>query len=87
MVIEKESTWMLRKSYARASPRRETQTSLSFQFRIAQNTISEIIPAVYMAIFQVLENEFLKVPDCPEKWREGANDFLGIWNFPMCLGW
>ncbi|GBL57111.1 hypothetical protein AVEN_107975-1, partial [Araneus ventricosus] len=64
----------------------ETQTSLSFQFRIAQNTISGIIPAVCMDISQVLQNEFMKVPDCPEEWRKVANDFMGTWNFPMCLG-
>ncbi|GBO17579.1 hypothetical protein AVEN_10294-1, partial [Araneus ventricosus] len=64
----------------------EIQTSLSFQFRIAQNTISRIIPAECMAISQVLQNEFMKVPDCPEEWRKVANDFLGLWNFPMCLG-
>ncbi|CAL1296087.1 unnamed protein product [Larinioides sclopetarius] len=71
-------------SFARASPRRETQTFLSFQFRIAQNTISGIIPAVCMAIFQVLENEFIKVPDRPEKWREVANDFLGMCGIFPC---
>ncbi|GBO07114.1 hypothetical protein AVEN_91452-1 [Araneus ventricosus] len=66
--------------------RGETQTSLSFQFRITQNTISGIIPAVCMDISQVLQNEFMKVPDCPEEWRKVANDFMGTWNFPICLG-
>ncbi|GBN81026.1 hypothetical protein AVEN_99938-1 [Araneus ventricosus] len=37
-----------------------------------------------MAISQVLQNEFMKVPDCPEEWRKVVNNFLGTWNFPMC---
>ncbi|GBM41119.1 hypothetical protein AVEN_82013-1 [Araneus ventricosus] len=64
----------------------ETQTSLSFQFRIAQNTISGKIPAECMDISQVLQNEFMKVPDCPEEGRKVAIYFLGIWNIPMCSG-
>lgn len=38
------------------------------------------------AISQVLQDEFMKVPDSPEEWKKIANDFLALWNFPMCLG-
>ncbi|KAG8176626.1 hypothetical protein JTE90_028608 [Oedothorax gibbosus] len=61
----------------------ETQRSLAFQFRIAQNSISGIIPSVCKAICQALQEEFLKVPDCPDEWRAVATEFFYLWNFPM----
>ncbi|XP_042897245.2 uncharacterized protein [Parasteatoda tepidariorum] len=63
----------------------ETQSSIAFQFRVAQNTISGIIPAVCSAIAEVLKEE-MQVPSCPEEWLKISEDFFDKWNFPNCIG-
>ena len=64
----------------------ETQSSLSFQFRIAQNTISGILPVVCKAIFESLKEEYLTCPIDEDNWRAIADAFQEKWNFPMCIG-
>ncbi|XP_054722298.1 uncharacterized protein LOC129232085 [Uloborus diversus] len=63
----------------------ETQSSMSFNFRVALNTISLIIPAVCTAMYAVLQ-EYLRVPQCPEDWKDIAAGFQELWNFPNCIG-
>ncbi|GFT44052.1 DDE Tnp4 domain-containing protein [Trichonephila clavipes] len=63
----------------------ETQSSLSYQFRIAQNTISGIIPAVCAAIYHHLGSE-IRVPESGNEWKMVAEEFWAKWNFPLCLG-
>lgn len=64
----------------------ETQRSLAFQFRIAQNTISGIIPTVCRAIFEVLKDDYLCTPEDDRNWKAIAHRFQYLWNFPNCLG-
>ncbi|GFT37791.1 uncharacterized protein TNCV_4128651 [Trichonephila clavipes] len=52
----------------------ETQSSLSYQFRIAQNTISGIIPAVCAAIYHHLGSE-IQVPESGNEWKMVAEEF------------
>ncbi|GFY64895.1 protein ALP1-like [Trichonephila inaurata madagascariensis] len=52
----------------------ETQSSLSYQFRIAQNTISGIIPAVCSAIYHHLGSE-IQVPESENEWKMVAEEF------------
>ncbi|GFV03451.1 DDE Tnp4 domain-containing protein [Trichonephila clavipes] len=63
----------------------ETQSSLSYQFRIAQNTTSGIIPAVCAAIYHHLGSE-IQVPESENEWKMVAEEFWAKWNFPLCLG-
>ncbi|GFT73805.1 DDE Tnp4 domain-containing protein [Trichonephila clavipes] len=63
----------------------ETQSSLSYQFRMAQNTISGIIPAVCVAIYHHLGSE-IQVPESGNEWKMVAEEFWAKWNFPLCLG-
>ncbi|GFX46433.1 protein ALP1-like [Trichonephila clavipes] len=63
----------------------ETQSSLSYQFRIAQNTISGIIPAVCAAIYHHLGSE-IQVPESGNEWKMVAEEFWAKWNFQLCLG-
>ncbi|GFS58008.1 protein ALP1-like [Trichonephila clavipes] len=63
----------------------ETQSSLSYQFRIAQHTISGIIPAVCAAIYHHLGSE-IRVPESGNEWKMVAEEFWAKWNFPLCLG-
>ncbi|XP_054709131.1 uncharacterized protein LOC129218835 [Uloborus diversus] len=63
----------------------KTQSSMAFNFRVAPNTISLIIPAVCTAMYAVLQ-EYLRVPQCPEDWKDIAAGFQELWNFPNCIG-
>ena len=64
----------------------ETQQSLSFAFRIGKATISKILAETSEAIYEVLKEEFLKVPRSQNQWLEIAKGFLETWNFPHCIG-
>ncbi|KAK4320926.1 hypothetical protein Pmani_008243 [Petrolisthes manimaculis] len=64
----------------------ETQVSLACQFRISHNLISAIIPEVCRAIYQVLKDEYVKLPSTEEEWRAIAHGYLAEWNYPLCLG-
>ncbi|XP_054720872.1 uncharacterized protein LOC129230496 [Uloborus diversus] len=63
----------------------ETQSSIAFNFRVAQNTISGIIPVVCKAITQVLKEE-MRVPKTREEWLKISEEFFMQWNFPNCIG-
>lgn len=64
----------------------ETQESLRLSFRIGQSTISGIVKDVCKAIITVLKNEYVRVPQCEEEWKNVANDYGERWNFHQCLG-
>ncbi|KAF8787990.1 hypothetical protein HNY73_009533 [Argiope bruennichi] len=63
----------------------ETQSSLSFQFRIAQNTISGIIKLVCNALVKVLSRNHLHVPSTKTEWEAVSADFYSMWQFPQCI--
>ena len=63
----------------------ETYTSLQFNFRVAHNTISGIVPDTCKAIAKVYGDE-LKVPETKEEWLNVARGFEERWNFPHCIG-
>ncbi|GFX22912.1 uncharacterized protein TNCV_3911591 [Trichonephila clavipes] len=52
----------------------ETQSSLSYQFRIAQNTISGIISAICAATYRHLRSE-IQVPESENEWKMAAEQF------------
>lgn len=60
--------------------------SLQYLFRIPQSTISTIIPEVCSAIYEVLKNDYLKMPETENDWMEVAREFDSKWNFPHCIG-
>ncbi|GBN27803.1 Protein ALP1-like, partial [Araneus ventricosus] len=64
----------------------ETQTSLSYQFRIAQNTISGILKLVCNALVTVLKDIHLCVPSSKAEWAAISAAFDDMWQFPMCIG-
>ncbi|GFT75781.1 protein ALP1-like [Trichonephila clavipes] len=60
----------------------------SYQSRIAQNTISGIIPAVCAAIYHHLGSE-IQVPESENEWKDGHRRILGKVGFsivPWCNG-
>ena len=64
----------------------EDQQSLSFSFRIAKSTISQIIKETTEAIHSSLKDEYLTMPCSQNEWQKIAEDFENLWNFPHCIG-
>ncbi|KAF8778418.1 Protein ALP1-like like protein [Argiope bruennichi] len=64
----------------------ETQSSLSFQFRITLNTISGIIKLVCNALVKVLSPNHLHVPSTKIEYEAVSADFYTMWQFPQCIG-
>ena len=60
--------------------------SLAFSFKVAPNTISNLVPEVCRAIVVEYVAEVLHTPSTPEEWREVANGFSSRWNYHHCIG-
>ena len=60
----------------------ESFRSLGYQFRIHWTTLCKIIPEVLVAIYNVLEDTYFKVPDTEEEWLDLAAQTEQKWNFP-----
>ena len=64
----------------------ETYRSLAYQFRVAPNTISKIVPDTCRAIVAEFGDEYLHTPNTADEWRQVARGFETRWNFPHTLG-
>ncbi|KAF8785100.1 Centromere protein V like protein [Argiope bruennichi] len=64
----------------------ETQSSLSFQFRIAQNTTSGIIKLAGNALVKVLSPNHLHVPSTKTEWEAMSAAFYTMWQFSQYIG-
>ncbi|XP_046582183.1 protein ANTAGONIST OF LIKE HETEROCHROMATIN PROTEIN 1-like [Haliotis rubra] len=60
--------------------------SLSYAYRIADCTIGAIVNDVCTAIWEALQPEAMKAPATAEDWKQIAEDFESIWQFPNCCG-
>lgn len=60
----------------------DSMTSLSYSYRIAQCTISKIIPETCEAIWDLLKEKVLLVPT-EENWHRVADDFEMRCQFPL----
>ncbi len=58
-------------------------TSLKFGFRVAHNTISLLVREVCQAIIEEYADEVISCPVATEEWRDIAEQFGRIWNFPQ----
>lgn len=63
----------------------DSQASLSYLFRIANQTISNIVLETTAAIYFALEHEVFE-PLTPEFWLRKCAEFEQMWDFPMCGG-
>ena len=63
-----------------------SQTSLSFNFRIGRSTVSNIVKETCSAIWDVLVKDYVKAPSTAEDWRGIGFQFAQLWNFPNCIG-
>ena len=63
-----------------------SQQSLSFAYRVAKSTISNVIDETWLALWNCLKENFLQPPKTSEDWKRIAKDFFNIWNLPHCIG-
>lgn len=63
----------------------DSMTSLSYAYRIAQCTLSRIIPETCEAIWLALKEKFMIDPT-EDNWRTIAEDFAKTCQFPNCIG-
>lgn len=59
--------------------------TLAETFHIGRSTLYGIIPEVSQVIFNCLRERHLAFPQ-GNKWRQIADDFYNIWDFPNCGG-
>ena len=64
----------------------DSYKTLQYGFRVAVNTICNIIPDTCRAIIEVYMEECIKSPMTPAAWEEVAEGFARRWNFHNCLG-
>lgn len=59
----------------------DSYASLSFNFHVAANTISHLVPLVCEAVIKEYMEEVLTCPNTPEEWMTVAEGFADKWNF------
>ena len=59
--------------------------TLAYAFCVGHSTVAEIVVEMSVAIFQVLQAEYMSPPST-EQWKQIAGDFYKSWNFPNCVG-
>ncbi|XP_077371324.1 putative nuclease HARBI1 isoform X1 [Festucalex cinctus] len=64
----------------------ENYKSLCAVFRVAHNTIANMVPEVCHAIYEELHEEYIKLPTTEEEWKQVAQGFSDRWNFHHTLG-
>ena len=63
----------------------DSQQTISFSYRIGLTTVSNIIAETCDALWIALQ-DYITSPSKPEEWKQFADDFWNVWNFPMCCG-
>ena len=64
----------------------DSQQSMSFSYRIGKATVSNIIQETCQAIWDALNEEYLRAPTSSDEWKNIANEYMALWNFPHCVG-
>ena len=64
----------------------DSYKSLQYGFRVAHNTVSQVVPETCQAILEELEGDFMSMPRTPEEWKVVANGFARRWNFFHVVG-
>ena len=65
---------------------RQSQISLSLQYRTGQQTISKITPETCKAIYDALVAKYINTPWSPEDWLAISHQFEDQWNLPHIVG-
>ena len=64
----------------------ESYIQLRYAFRISVASISEFVPDVCRAIYEVLEKDYMNLPTSQSQWLQLANEFESKWLFPHAVG-
>lgn len=64
----------------------DSYKSLMCGFRVADSTMSTMIPEVCEAIITEYKDEAVDMPRSQEQWQEVADEFARRWQFHHCLG-
>ncbi|KAB0803740.1 hypothetical protein PPYR_00710 [Photinus pyralis] len=64
----------------------DSMKSVSYAFRVAPQTVSEIIAETCEAIWNSLREKVLLENPTEEDWKNISKDFELKWNFPHCIG-
>jgi hypothetical protein len=64
----------------------DSYKSLEYGFRVANNSISRLIPETCEAIISEYSDELLKCPKTPEEWKVVSDRFAQRWNFHNTIG-
>ena len=63
----------------------DSQLTIAIEFRLWKSTVNQIIRKTCEVIWDKLSPKFVKFPSL-EKWKDIANGFGKLWNYPHCLG-
>ena len=64
----------------------DTYKSIGYAFRVAPNTICDVVPETCRAIITAYADEVLRLPKTPLEWEDVAKGFEDRWNFPHAIG-
>jgi len=64
----------------------DSQQSLSFAYRISRSSASSIIHETCAAIWEALNEVYLRPPQYSSAWKAISAEFNTMWNFPHCVG-
>lgn len=59
---------------------------IALNFKIGVSTVPNIVHATTRVLFEELQPRCMKFPKNSEAWRQVAEQFEHLWNFPNCLG-
>ena len=64
----------------------DSQVSLSSLFRMGKKSVSRIVSETSTAIIQVLLQDYMSPPETEEQWKNIAQEFGDLWQFPHVVG-
>ena len=64
----------------------DAQSSIAASCRISKTSVCRIVKEMTDALWDVLKENFLKVPQTEEEWLNIANQFEAKWSFGNCIG-
>ncbi|KAK1165476.1 protein ALP1-like, partial [Acipenser oxyrinchus oxyrinchus] len=59
--------------------------TISFSYRVGHTTVGNIVSETCNAMWNVLQDKYMPIP-IEDDWKEIADKFNQMWNFPNCIG-
>ncbi|XP_003389732.2 PREDICTED: putative nuclease HARBI1 [Amphimedon queenslandica] len=64
----------------------DSQTSISYSFRVGKASVCHIIYKTCCVLWKVLHKKYLPFPSTEDEWKKISHQFWMLWQFPNCLG-